>query len=108
MCIRQTGQPAAATTAAISGSCRSADTSFTNDAPARRAWRATSAFMVSIEIGTGVRRTSPSITGITLANSSSSGTCCAPGRVDSPPMSISTAPWAAKSSPCTIAAVGSR
>ena len=55
MCIRHTGTPASATTSAIAGSCRSAETSFTKPAPARIACSATAALTVSIEIGTSVR-----------------------------------------------------
>ena len=59
MCIRHTGTPASRTTSAISGSWRSADTSFTKLAPASIARRATSAFIVSIETGTLVRAHQP-------------------------------------------------
>ncbi len=48
--MRQTGQPASATTPAISGSPRSAVTSLTIAAPAASARRATSALEVSTEI----------------------------------------------------------
>ena len=45
MCMRQTGTPAPATTSAMRGSTRIADTSFTNDAPAAIAASATTAFV---------------------------------------------------------------
>src|SRR5689334_6563618 len=108
MCIRHTGTPAAATTSAIAGSWRRAVTSLTSAAPARMARSATSAFTVSIETGTSVPRTSPSITGSTRSSSTSSGTGSDPGRVDSPPTSSTSAPSAASSRPWAIASAGSR
>ena len=73
-------------------------------APAASAWRATSALVVSTEIGTSVRPARPRTTGITRASSSSSDTGFAPGRLDSPPMSRKSAPSAARRSACSIAA----
>ena len=68
-------------------------TSFIISAPASTACLATDAFVVSIEINiVGLSVRIFSITGITLFNSSDSETCSAPGRVDSPPISIISAP----------------
>ena len=66
------------------------------EAPAARAARATSALVVSIEIGILIEPESAWTTGITRASSSSSETGSAPGRLDSPPRSSRSAPWAAK------------
>ena len=60
---------------------------------APRACRATSALEVSIETGMPA---SCSSTGSTRRNSSSTVTASAPGRVDSPPMSIRAAPFCAE------------
>ena len=60
-------------------------------APASKALRATSTFLVSIE--TFVTFESSEIIGITLAISSSIDMGVAPGRVDSPPTSIQSAPF---------------
>ena len=79
MCIRQTGQPASAITSAMSGSKRSALTSLMSAAPAARARRATSAFIVSTEIGTPTRPARASTTGRTRRSSSSSDTGSEPG-----------------------------
>ena len=73
MCMRHTGTPAPATTSAMRGSTRIADTSFTNDAPAAMAASATTAFVVSIEIGTSVASRRPRITARTRASSTSAG-----------------------------------
>ena len=72
---------------------RKPETSLTMSAPAVNAASATAARRVSIEIKPvwPVFRMA-SITGMTRANSSSTETGSAPGRVDSPPMSTHVAP----------------
>ena len=109
MCIRQHSAPLSAITPAISGSARSALTSFTRLAPTASAAAATFAFDVSIEICAVVPAdASASITGTTRCSSSCSETGSAPGRVDSPPMSRISAPSPASSRPCAIAASACR
>ena len=108
MCMRHTGTPAPATTSAMRGSPRIADTSFTNDAPAAMAASATTAFVVSIEIGTSVASRRPRITARTRASSTSADTGSDPGRVDSPPTSSTSAPSATSVTPRAIAVPGSR
>src|SRR6266542_1713618 len=69
--------------------------SLTMAAPASSAARATMAFVVSIEIGMVERFASYLITGRTLCSSSSADTVAAPpGRVDSPPTAMMSAPSA--------------
>ncbi|CAM5744821.1 hypothetical protein SHIRM173S_04261 [Streptomyces hirsutus] len=60
--------------------------------------------MVSTEIVTP-SEASPRTTGMTRLSSSASSTRVAPGRVDSPPTSIRSAPWATRSRPCLTAVV---
>ena len=103
MCMRQTGQPASAITSTMPGSKRRALTSLMSAAPAARARRATSAFIVSTEMGTPTRPASASTTGRTRRSSSSSDTGSEPGRVDSPPMSTSAAPSRTRARPCASA-----
>src|SRR5688500_5707743 len=107
MCIRQQSTPLSATSPAMSGSKRKADTSLTMDAPAASARSATSTFVVSIEMSAS-SPARPSITGSTRRSSSSAPTGAAPGRVDSPPMSRMSAPSAASWLPCATAWSGSR
>src|SRR5688572_9965851 len=66
--------------------------SLTIEAPASSAARATSDFVVSTESGVLTRFASASITGTTRAISSSTETGSPPGRVDSPPISMISAP----------------
>ena len=106
MCISTIEAPVFATTLVMSGSNLSALISFTIVAPADRASSATFAFVVSTEIITSLRFLIPSITGITQSSSSWSGIGLAPGRLDSPPMSMISAPSASICSPCFTAAVG--
>src|SRR4051794_37842744 len=101
MCMRQQPAPLEATTPAIAGSWRKADTSLTMVAPACRAVSATVALRVSIEM---VADESLSMTGTTRRSSSSSETGSAPGRVDSPPTSRTPAPSLTSCSPCATAA----
>src|SRR5437868_6026547 len=58
--------------------------------------------------GTVVVAARRSTTGTTRRSSSSAGTGAAPGRVDSPPTSRTSAPCSASSIPCATAASGSR
>ena len=62
----------------------------------------------SMLIGIDTCFVSASITGITRRSSSSTDTSCAPGRVDSPPISKIAAPSAASCNPCAIAASASK
>src|SRR5437016_8377573 len=107
MCMSTTPAPDAATTPAIRGSARMAETSLTMTAPAWRAASATPAFIVSTETGTPAFPASASMTGTTRASSSASATGSAPGRVDSPPTSIRSTPSATISIPRATAAPGS-
>ena len=66
--------------------------SLTSSAPAFMASLMTTAELVSTEIQTSKLLRIASISGITRANSSSTDTSTAPGRVDSPPISIIRAP----------------
>ena len=72
-------------------------------APAATAARATSARIVSIETTTPCSAKALT-TGIVLSSSCSCEVRCAPGRVDSPPISIMSAPSATISRPRVIAA----
>src|SRR4051794_1149641 len=101
MCMRQQPAPLEATTPAIAGSWRKADTSLTMVAPACRAVSATATLRVSMEMVAGE---SLSMTGTTRRSSSSSETGSAPGRVDSPPTSRTPAPSLSRCSPCATAA----
>ena len=105
MCITTTPQPVAAQTAGISGSARRPLTSLTMSAPAASAASATLAFDVSMEIHPSHSPRSAAITGTVRAISSSAETGCAPGRVDSPPTSMSAAPSAIIWRACFSAAV---
>src|SRR6266403_4516153 len=103
MCMRHTAQPLAAAAASAPGS-RKARTSLMSPAPAALAARMTSALLVSTQMIAAVAARSRSITGMTRRNSSSALTGSAPGRVDSPPTSMSAAPSAAMRTPCSAAA----
>jgi hypothetical protein len=94
VCIKITGTWASATTRRIWGSKFIPEMSLTTRAPAKIAWRATSALVVSIEIPSIPAWAKIRITGNTRESSSSTGTGSDPGRVDSPPMSIRSAPAA--------------
>ncbi|CAB4341785.1 unannotated protein [freshwater metagenome] len=76
-------------------------------APAAIAALATSARVVST-LTTAPSFTNSVITGITLFNSSSSLTRSAPGRVDSPPTSIMSAPSEINLRPWFTASLGSK
>ena len=73
------------------------------DAPTSRALLATTDFVVSIDIQTSDFFLIPSITGITLEISSSKLTGFENGLVDSPPISIISAPFLTISKACSIA-----
>src|SRR5918995_6098010 len=90
----------------IASSGTPAETSFTMEAPASRASRATCALLVSIEIVASPA--SPETTGRTRSSSTPRGTGSAPGRVDSPPTSRMSAPSPASARPCSTAASASR
>src|SRR5579862_2277545 len=83
-----------------------AEMSLSMVAPASSAALATAGFTVSTDTRTWGARAST--TGTTRARSSASGTGVAPGRLDSPPTSTTSAPWAANSSPWATACSGSR
>src|SRR5690606_10828405 len=91
-----------ATCAPILTSAWPAETSLTMRAPAAMLAAATEARMVST-LSTTSSAARASTTGITRRSSSSSGTRGAPGRVDSPPMSMIAAPSATRRRPWAIA-----
>src|SRR5919106_1503918 len=99
--------PVCAATSAIFQSVSSPFVSFTISAPASTARNATSGFRVSIEMGTVSFSFKASTTGRTRRSSSLSATGLAPGRVDSPPISMMPAPSPSISRACSIAAPGS-
>ncbi|OLD16583.1 MAG: hypothetical protein AUJ01_10285 [Acidobacteria bacterium 13_1_40CM_3_65_5] len=99
--------PRSATARASAGSNRRPLTSLTMAAPASSAAAATPALYVSTEIGTRSRPARPLRTGRIRASSSPADTGFAPGRVDSPPTSITSAPSASIRSAASIAIAGS-
>ena len=103
MCMQITPAPVSRQTSTIAGSNRNPEMSFTISAPAATAWRATSALVVSMEIGTSILEARRSMTGMTRRSSSCNGTGSAPGRVDSPPMSSAAAPSAISCNACSTA-----
>ena len=106
MCMRTMPAPRPATTASMRAS-RAAVTSLTRDAPAASAAAATSGLEVSTEtITAGRRRASAATTGTTRSISSATGTVAAPGRVDSPPTSMTSAPASDMARACATAASG--
>ena len=90
-CMRHRYAPVSAATWIMSGSASPPDTSLMSVAPAWTACRATVARMVSTESMT-LSFARASTTGITRWSSVCSVTRTAPGRVDSPPMSMMVAP----------------
>jgi hypothetical protein len=94
MCMRMRPAPEAATVSIMAASPRRAVTSLTMSAPAASASRATAALLVSMEIGRSLCARMASMTGTTRRHSSAASTGSEPGRVDSPPMSMRSAPWA--------------
>src|SRR5512135_633638 len=103
MCIRTTPARASAASRSRAGSPPSARMSLMIAAPASRARRATSALVVSTEIGAPTRGASASTTGTTRRSSSSAETGSAPGRLDSPPMSSRSAPSSTRRRACATA-----
>src|SRR5205085_9671055 len=99
MCMRQTAQLLFPTASIAPGAC-SACTSLIIDAPACNAARITAGRRVSTDTQ---RSEISSSTGMTRCSSSSPDTGAAPGRVDSPPMSMVSAPSAASRRACAIA-----
>ncbi len=83
-----------------------APTSFSSDAPAATAARATAGLRVSMDTRAPASANA-STTGTTRRSSSSSDTGMAPGRVDSPPTSSQSAPSASRARPWAMAAAGS-
>src|SRR5436309_8040193 len=94
MCMSTTPAPAAAAALARASSPR-AVTSLMTHAPAARAWPATSALAVSTETTIPGSEARDSITGARRRICSAAGTGRDPGRVDSAPRSIRSAPAAA-------------
>jgi hypothetical protein len=90
MCIAMTPTVEAAT-ASMAPAARKAFTSFTTAQPAAIAADMTCGFIVSTETATPCLARASTI-GSTRRSSSSTGTGCAPGRVDSPPTSTKSAP----------------
>ncbi len=107
LCISTRAAPPSATARASKESSRRAVTSLIIVAPAPSVARATSAFDVSMEIGMRSRPASASTTGTTRSRSVREETGVAPGRVDSPPMSIRSAPSASILSAASTARAGS-
>ena len=91
MCMIITGTPADETTSIIP-SVLSPFTSLMMSAPASNAAYATSGFMVSTDIGMSDMDDNSLMTGTILSISISEGTGSEPGLVDSPPMSMMSAP----------------
>ncbi len=105
-CMTTNGTRASATTGTMRASARPPLTSLTRRAPAATDCSATEARMVSTLTMTP-SAASARTTGSTRRSSSASSTRVAPGRVDSPPTSIRSAPAATRSRPCLTAASGS-
>src|SRR3990172_746077 len=103
ICMRIKPAPVSAATFGIFSSNLIALTSLMISAPMLIASRATAAFVVSIDMGTFTLLASAPITGMTLFNSSSSGTGSEPGRVDSPPTSRIPAPASTRRIPSSTA-----
>mmetsp|Transcript_10137 Transcript_10137/g.30387 ORF Transcript_10137/g.30387 Transcript_10137/m.30387 type:complete len:286 (+) Transcript_10137:474-1331(+) len=92
MCISTMGAMSSPAVFSMSGSNSPPDTSLIQSAPAKTAALATAAFRVSTLMVTPSFSRTARITGTTRRISSSAGTSGAPGRVDSPPMSMTCAP----------------
>ncbi len=103
MCMRQTGKPVSAA-ASNAPSRRSERTSLIRPAPSRAHSRITAGVEVSTEITTSSSPAMASTMGATRSSSSVGETERAPGRVDSPPTSISVAPAATIAWACRNAA----
>src|SRR5437879_3436130 len=105
LCMRHTAHWLSATACSAPREV-SASTSLIIDAPAASAAFITPGLRVSTE--TGISSEMASRTGITLRISSPSETGADPGRVDSPPMSIRSAPSSASRRACATAAPASK
>jgi hypothetical protein len=92
------GTASSAAVGNIASSARPPDTSLIPAAPAATAARATSARMVST-VTAAPARLSSVITGSTRDSSTSKSGRTAPGRVDSPPTSSTSAPCSSNASP---------
>jgi len=106
MCIRITPASRDAASGAMPSSSRRAVISLMMVAPASSAARATAANRASIEIAgpsAPNRRVSSPMTGCVRRICSSAVTARLPGRVDSPPTSITSAPSSAMRTPASIA-----
>mmetsp|Transcript_35949 Transcript_35949/g.101208 ORF Transcript_35949/g.101208 Transcript_35949/m.101208 type:complete len:249 (-) Transcript_35949:803-1549(-) len=103
LCMMTIGTCSLATAGSMPGSNSPPETSFTMSAPAPTAACATAACRVSIEIGTSDASLSFRMTGIVLCSSTSTSTSLAPGRVDSPPTSMTEAPSPTSLSACSTA-----
>src|SRR5258706_1023057 len=104
LCISQTAQSLFAMASSAPGA-ESASMSLIIDAPAASASFITRGRRVSTETG---RSESDRRTGRIRRSSSSSGTGSAPGRLDSPPMSMMSAPSSASARACAIANLASK
>ncbi len=107
-CMSTHRTPVSATTRAMSGSARPPETSFTTLAPAAIAAAATAARVVSIETARPRSDKRRHHVDDTRAISVAGSTRSAPGRVDSPPTSMRSAPSAPICSPCATASSKSR
>ena len=96
LCIRTTAPSSSAINVPSAGSSVKAEISLRSVAPALKAAFITAAFRVSTDRGTALRFRTASINGITRSSSSASQIYEEPGRVDSPPISIISAPSASK------------
>ena len=106
-CISTHGSPVSAATCAIPGSASPPETSLITAAPAPAVAAATLARVVSTLTGTPAS-TSSRTTGRTRSISVAASTRSEPGRVDSPPTSMMSAPIRCISTPCATAAARSR
>ena len=100
-CMTTTPQLELATTSSISGSVKPV-TSFTMEAPSRTQIFAVGAWRVSMET-TAPASARARTTGTTRLASSSAEMGVWPGRVDSPPTSMMSAPASSMSRPCWMA-----
>ena len=104
MCMRHTAQFDSRTASKAPAACK-AWTSLMQSAPIASAARMTSGRRVSTEIGTP-SGTKASSTGLSRRNSRAGSTGSAPGRVDSAPMSMRSAPSAIIRWACSTARSG--
>ena len=107
LCISTAGSPRAASSGASAGSARRACTSLSASAPASKARPATYAFEVSTLIGAATASRTARSTGARRAHSPGPSRGSWPGRVDSAPTSIRSAPSSTIRAACSAAAAGS-